>query len=759
MLGMDRKKLGNVFQSVLIRLFAAFIIIVAVFSVLFFLTQHYYLKTLTQNEISNTYLSFSKSVDTIDRYFNQMKYTFAEVSMDSSMYAVTERKPIQSYEHTQMVETMRTCVFARSQNEFAPYIETLFIVTPLTNQVIIESTGTYLRDSFFSQHYINPLYNDGFWQGEMQKDFVFKTYPVDEYTSVRNAVVSNRMLTPVAYKHPANNNFIMVSLVDICKMLTDIFGENKPDIIIYNNEGEIVYPKTPKFDAGALGFSEQTNSAKAKDGYVLKRATAVNGLVYYGYYPSSGLLYKVENSRVIFLLAYLLTLAIAISLAALFAASFNRPVKQIIDEINNNNLFKEKIGSDLKSLRFIKDSIRFLISQNTDYLSDINKKDSILKSIFLQSRMRDIYVSIDDVESQINISGSFAIIYMRVNYKDTFYSYLQEESGKATFFLKQLIELYLENIDIEATTFQIENDQIVSVLNVEPDFEGIGELVRSIVSKLENESEYAFFTVVASDVHDDISGIKSIYDRMYELSKYAKPAMETQILTEGEIKQGAGRFYFSVEQMEKLSATLQNDTQENGVRIFNEILDYNIKKDVNGFDLYLLCTEIVNCAVKLVNRLFHATPQSLNIASVYAQLDKAVTLEQYRRICEDFLIKVMEYIKANKREEDYIINFILDYVENHYSEDIYLNLFAEKLKLTAAYISSYFKEKMNVNLSDYINSFRIKKAVALIENPQNKNKDIASMVGLQNINTFIRLFKKYTGYTPGEYRKKHFNEM
>ena len=148
MLGMDRKKLGNVFQSVLIRLFAAFIIIVAVFSVLFFLTQHYYLKTLTQNEISNTYLSFSKSVDTIDRYFNQMKYTFAEVSMDSSMYAVTERKPIQSYEHTQMVEIMRACVFARSQNEFAPYIETLFIVTPLTNQVIIESTGTYLRDSF-----------------------------------------------------------------------------------------------------------------------------------------------------------------------------------------------------------------------------------------------------------------------------------------------------------------------------------------------------------------------------------------------------------------------------------------------------------------------------------------------------------------------------------------------------------------------------------------------------------------------------------
>ena len=62
------------------------------------------------------------------------------------------------------------------------------------------------------------------------------------------------------------------------------------------------------------------------------------------------------------------------------------------------------------------------------------------------------------------------------------------------------------------------------------------------------------------------------------------------------------------------------------------------------------------------------------------------------------------------------------------------------------------------DLSDYVNNYRIKKAVELSENPQNKNKDIAVMVGLPNINTFIRLFKKYTGYTPGEYRKKHFGD-
>jgi len=349
------------------------------------------------------------------------------------------------------------------------------------------------------------------------------------------------------------------------------------------------------------------------------------------------------------------------------------------------------------------------------------------------------------------------MVYFRVHYKDAFFQAIREEQGKSTFFLKQLIELYFSGDNMETSTFQVESDQIVSVIAAESDENAIISMVNAAMNKLENESEYVFFTVVISKLHTSSSDLKSHFDQLSRLSRYAMPKMETQILVEDRVNQGAGQFYFTVEQMEKLSSFMQNGSVSDCLRNLNEILDYNVKKEVNGFDLFLLCTEIVNCAVKLLNRLFHSTPASLNLSYVYVQLDRAVTVEQYQDICANTLTQAIEYITYNKREEDYIINFILDYVEKHYAEDIYLNLFADKLSLTSAYISSYFKEKMNVNLTDYLNSFRIKKATALIANPQNKNKDVADAVGLQNINTFIRLFKKYTGYTPGEYRKKHFN--
>ena len=400
-----------------------------------------------------------------------------------------------------------------------------------------------------------------------------------------------------------------------------------------------------------------------------------------------------------------------------------------------------------------------IIEQNRGFANAINEKDSLLKGIFLQSRMRDIYVSLDDVEAQLDNAKSFVMVYFRVHYKEAFYQAIREEPGKSTFLLKQLIELYFSGDGLEASTFQVENDQIVSVINTDSDESAIIDSVNAAVKKLENESDYVFFTVVISGLHSDRAALKSQFDQLSRLSRYAMPVMENQVLLEGDVNPGAGQFYFTIEQMEKLSSFMQNGSIDDSIRNLNEILDYNIKKSVNGFDLYLLCTEIVNCAVKLLNRLFHSTPASLNLSRVYAQLDRAVTVDQYQQICAALLTQTIEYIAYNKREEDYIINFILDYVEKHYAEDIYLNLFADKLSLTSAYISSYFKEKMNVNLTDYLNSYRIKKAITLIANPQNKNKDVAEAVGLQNINTFIRLFKKYTGYTPGEYRKKHFNDF
>lgn len=77
---------------------------------------------------------------------------------------------------------------------------------------------------------------------------------------------------------------------------------------------------------------------------------------------------------------------------------------------------------------------------------------------------------------------------------------------------------------------------------------------------------------------------------------------------------------------------------------------------------------------------------------------------------------------------------------------------AEALHLSKSYLSTYYKSKTGANLSDRIQFFRIQKAVELLADPKLRIGDIGALVGINNVNTFLRQFKKYTGMTPREYR-------
>ena len=98
------------------------------------------------------------------------------------------------------------------------------------------------------------------------------------------------------------------------------------------------------------------------------------------------------------------------------------------------------------------------------------------------------------------------------------------------------------------------------------------------------------------------------------------------------------------------------------------------------------------------------------------------------------------------------MDYIKNYVGKNYDKEIYLDLLSENLNISKSYLSSYFKRKTGINFIDYLNSYRIK-AIKLLEESQAKVKDIALKVGIPNLRTFNRSFRKYVGKSPNEYRR------
>jgi len=104
------------------------------------------------------------------------------------------------------------------------------------------------------------------------------------------------------------------------------------------------------------------------------------------------------------------------------------------------------------------------------------------------------------------------------------------------------------------------------------------------------------------------------------------------------------------------------------------------------------------------------------------------------------------------------LQHILNYIDEHFTEKLYLDELAEKAGMSPNYFSSFFKKISGISLWDYISNKRINMAVQLLrENGLGKNiLEIATLCGFNNTTHFNKMFKRITGMTPTEYKKNTY---
>lgn len=100
-----------------------------------------------------------------------------------------------------------------------------------------------------------------------------------------------------------------------------------------------------------------------------------------------------------------------------------------------------------------------------------------------------------------------------------------------------------------------------------------------------------------------------------------------------------------------------------------------------------------------------------------------------------------------------IQNCIL-YIEQHYSEELNLTTLAELHYVSRQYLSSLFKKETGMNLTDYIQECQMQHALEFLNDSANTVSRAAELCGYENTAYFTKIFKKYHGITPREYRKQ-----
>lgn len=103
-------------------------------------------------------------------------------------------------------------------------------------------------------------------------------------------------------------------------------------------------------------------------------------------------------------------------------------------------------------------------------------------------------------------------------------------------------------------------------------------------------------------------------------------------------------------------------------------------------------------------------------------------------------------------EQNNLLYSLINYVQKHYKETCTLQQVSKEFGYDYYYLSKYFRKKLGLTFTEYINQYRILQACFMLNNTKETISDIAMQCGYDNLRTFNRNFRLYTGYSPTKYR-------
>ncbi len=148
------------------------------------------------------------------------------------------------------------------------------------------------------------------------------------------------------------------------------------------------------------------------------------------------------------------------------------------------------------------------------------------------------------------------------------------------------------------------------------------------------------------------------------------------------------------------------------------------------------------------------------LENMYMDIGRMKTLEHPEELLQQWkqiFDRLQEYYQNRKEQKQYSRQFmkLYQYMEKNFrNPELSLSMLAEMFDLSLPTLSREFQKNLGQGFLECLHHMRIEAAKFEIAHTDASLKDIAVFVGYSNTLTMTRSFKKYTGTTPGAFRKK-----
>jgi len=603
---------------------------------------------------------------------------------------------------------------------------------------VLEKDSSTKPDLMFNVFFSSERYPMVFWEKQFVEDYSDRIFPSDSFYKriISKPKTELGEFIPMVFKQKNNQDFYMVVFLNAQKMYEAFYQTINEDFIIYNEAGETTFKRSASDSFLPLKALDQHkgNEFILNDNYHFITKGTGSGMTYMYRLPVSQMASQTQlNITMVIIIVVVILLSVLISF--LLATRINNPLKRLVDSLRVTNE-AEPYRSNIHEFDMIG--------------SQLSDKKKILKQWAFINHLKDIRNHEIDSDALDFSDKTFVfVLFHVVNKKNAFW--VQGSFQRWLYYIKAFIEMKWNKTFPDAFTFQIEYNQILSLVFVDQT-EDLEDLLNDFKLVFDQDLQSGTITIAISSTYTNFNQVPEAYKEVHERIGDRRLIDETQIVNAP--APILDSFGFTQEQDTEFQANLKEGHAEALALLMKRFFEKWRNQEVTSAAWLRFATGLIARVRQVISSdLIPIATLDDILADAEERIHRCVTIEELEILLLDWVEQIAETINEKRERKDAITSFVMEYVTANLGDEIYLDTLAEKLNISSGYLSTYFKEKTGTNIVEFINEARIRQATVLLVESQLKIQEVAEAVGYRNITSFNRMFKKYTGLKPSEYRK------
>lgn len=642
-----------------------------------------------------------------------------------------------------------------------------FVIHFKESQLAITSEGTTDFTEYFNKELGNITYTSDFWKKFADTKHSMRIIPAADYieTTLDNKIYSRNLIGVVGNNKTNNTKMNVLVFIDVKKLLDRVNQQNMAEgssLIVLDQDRNIILNTDNNFDSNILDniyfgkTFEKSIQDKENEYYSIK--SRYNDFIYITKIPfvSKSMRPEIKNSLIIIAIAFLLTLGVCILLGYYLYS----PLKKIFLLLKNDTdgSYKPDFDEAVLELKQLQKENQYFRNRMELLMEDVRRSvffkmvnNSSGNGTYGRKLTEQIELHFSDV---LNCSSYFMLAVQIEK------AYIKKDKNNSlavslTANFENTIRQQLGKLFDFPFVFSISSSVYAALIGMKESYDRkqvlqkLGKLTEAL--KEEGAAGY-IITIAASRCYTDIKDCPAAYSEVRLCLAYRLIKTEDAVLDYEELDPGSG-MYLPGDQLEKLLNYIASGNASESKVIIENIISGNL---ANGASYARFTNVISSIFYNIINTLELENYDEDEILKLEIEFHKKMNGSWNYRELQLFLDELVDKASnemGNRKQSKLNREFILEFINLHYAEDLHLEKMAGMTETSPKYFSNFFKKAIGVNFIEYLNKIRIQHAKELLKNSDILISDIGVKVGYANSSTFTSTFKKYCGISPVEYRK------